>query len=105
MSRNAYRVFRCLLAGAVVLASVCGMSLNLAFGAEGQFDVNGGSSSLPVHGVVRASQQATITTDLAARVSSIGFKEGQRFNKGDVPMKVVIFYVSGPGEPFLHPVH
>ena len=27
------------------------------------------------------------------------------FNKGDVPMKVVIFYVSGPGEPFLHPVH
>jgi RND family efflux transporter MFP subunit len=33
---------------------------------------------------VRASQQATITTDLVARASSVGFREGQRFNKGDI---------------------
>lgn len=84
MSCCAYGAFRVLRAGVVVLASVHGMSVNLARGGESQFDVNGGSSTLPVHGVVRASQQATITTDLAARVSSIGFKEGQRFNKGDV---------------------
>ena len=27
------------------------------------------------------------------------------YNRGTEPMKVVIFYVSGPGEPFLHPAH
>ena len=27
------------------------------------------------------------------------------YNRGSEPTKVVIFYVSGPGEPFLHPVH
>ena len=26
------------------------------------------------------------------------------YNRSQEPMKVVIFYVSGPGEPFLHPV-
>jgi RND family efflux transporter MFP subunit len=83
MSCNAFGALRFLSIGAAVLASSHGISPHSAWAGEGQFDVNGGSSSLPVHGVVRASQQATITTDLMARVSSIGFKEGQRFNKGD----------------------
>jgi quercetin dioxygenase-like cupin family protein len=26
------------------------------------------------------------------------------YNRGETPAKVVIFYVSGPEEPFLHPV-
>jgi quercetin dioxygenase-like cupin family protein len=27
------------------------------------------------------------------------------YNRGTEPMKAIIFYVSGPGEPFLHVVH
>jgi len=81
MSRDVFGTFRFLSISAAVLISVHGLSLNPVRAGEAQYDVNSGSSSLPVHGVVRASQQATITTDLMARVSSIGFKEGQRFNK------------------------
>lgn len=36
-----------------------------------------------VRGIVRAAQQATLTTDLGARITAIGFKEGMRFAKGD----------------------
>ncbi len=42
------------------------------------------SLQLPVRGVVRASAQANITTDLPVIVTRIGFKEGERFKKGDV---------------------
>ena len=38
----------------------------------------------PVRGVVRPQSQATISTDLQARVSATHFKEGDRFVKGDV---------------------
>lgn len=38
----------------------------------------------PVRGVVRPQSQATISTDLSARVSSTNYKEGDRFKKGDV---------------------
>jgi membrane fusion protein, multidrug efflux system len=38
----------------------------------------------PIRGVVRPQSQATISTDLAARVSATNFKEGDRFKKGDV---------------------
>lgn len=38
----------------------------------------------PVRGVVRPQSQATISTDLQARVSATKFKEGDRFRKGDV---------------------
>jgi len=84
MPRNGCRAFRLLNASAALLAVTQALSSSLAWGGESQFDVNGGSSSLPIHGVVRASQQATITTDLVARASSVGFREGQRFNKGDI---------------------
>lgn len=36
-----------------------------------------------VRGIVRAAQQATLTTDLGARITAIGFKEGMPFAKGD----------------------
>lgn len=39
---------------------------------------------LPVRGLVRPLNQAAIATDLAARVSAVGFKEGESFAKGDV---------------------
>lgn len=38
----------------------------------------------PARGVVRPQNQATISTDLQARVSATKFKEGDRFRKGDV---------------------
>lgn len=40
--------------------------------------------NLPVRGVVRPSAQAAISTDLTAPVTSVGFKEGQSFQAGDI---------------------
>jgi membrane fusion protein, multidrug efflux system len=37
-----------------------------------------------VRGIVRASEQAMISTDLLTRVVKIGFQEGERFKAGDV---------------------
>lgn len=42
------------------------------------------ATQLPVRGVVRASAEANITSDLPSVVTKIGFKEGERFKKGDV---------------------
>ncbi len=39
---------------------------------------------LPVRGVVRALDQSSLSTDLAARVLKIGFREGEAFRKGDL---------------------
>jgi membrane fusion protein (multidrug efflux system) len=44
----------------------------------------GPSLQLPVRGVIRSSAQAVISTDLAARVNKVGFKEGEQFRKGDL---------------------
>lgn len=41
-------------------------------------------SRLPIRGIVRALNQASISTDVPARVSAIGFREAQAFKKGDV---------------------
>lgn len=38
----------------------------------------------PARGVVRPSAQAIISTDLTARVTKVGFKEGGQFRAGDV---------------------
>lgn len=40
--------------------------------------------SLPVRGVVRALDQSALSTDLAARVLKIGFREGEAFKTGDL---------------------
>lgn len=37
-----------------------------------------------VRGIVRANEQAMVSTDLQMRASKIGFQEGERFRKGDV---------------------
>ena len=39
---------------------------------------------VPVRGVIRSVQQATISTDLQARVAMIGFQDGESFTKGAV---------------------
>lgn len=42
------------------------------------------SRGLPIRGVVRPAEQATISTEIVATVAKVGFKEGQTFKKGDV---------------------
>lgn len=41
-------------------------------------------AGVPVRGVVRAVDQAQISTDLMARIEKIGFRAGEAFKKGDV---------------------
>jgi membrane fusion protein (multidrug efflux system) len=41
-------------------------------------------SAVPVRGVVRAVDQAAISTDVVARVAKIGFRAGEAFNTGDL---------------------
>ena len=43
-------------------------------------DVDG----VPVRGVIRALDQAALSTELQARVSKIGFREGESFKSGDL---------------------
>ncbi len=42
------------------------------------------SERLPIRGIVRPLHQASIATDLAARIARINFREAQSFRKGDV---------------------
>lgn len=46
-----------------------------------RFSIN---SDIPIRGIVRASARAELSTELSARVTKIGFKEGQSFKKGDL---------------------
>jgi RND family efflux transporter MFP subunit len=39
---------------------------------------------LPIRGVVKPAEQATISTEIVATVAKVGFKEGQSFKKGDI---------------------
>lgn len=41
-------------------------------------------SDVPVRGVVRAVDQAAISTDIVARVAKISFRAGEAFSKGDL---------------------
>jgi RND family efflux transporter MFP subunit len=40
--------------------------------------------TVPVRGVIRAIDQAALSTELQARVTKIGFREGEAFKKGDL---------------------
>jgi RND family efflux transporter MFP subunit len=40
--------------------------------------------NMPVRGLVRPLNQATVATELSARVAVVGFREGERFSKGDL---------------------
>lgn len=39
---------------------------------------------VPVRGVIRALDEASLSTELAAQVAKIGFREGEAFKKGDL---------------------
>jgi membrane fusion protein, multidrug efflux system len=41
-------------------------------------------ANVPVRGVVKAIDKASLSTDLAARVATIGFREGETFKRGDL---------------------
>lgn len=59
--------------------------LALAGVVEAMDDNTGdGSQQLPVRGVIRSPHQAVISAQLVARILKIGFREGERFNKGDL---------------------
>jgi membrane fusion protein, multidrug efflux system len=82
-SINSYRrlllalLRRCKLA--IALSSLVGVSATCAGELATQT-----SQQLSVRGIMRASAQASISTDLVARVARVGFKEGERFRAGDV---------------------
>jgi RND family efflux transporter MFP subunit len=40
--------------------------------------------NIPVRGLVRPLNQATVATEFSARVAVVGFREGERFSKGDL---------------------
>ncbi|MGB4867358.1 MAG: efflux RND transporter periplasmic adaptor subunit, partial [Hyphomicrobium sp.] len=68
-----------LLMGAFVASA---MLVAPARAAEPPAAVNG--EAMPVRGVIRAIDQAALSTDLQARVMQIGFREGETFKKGDL---------------------
>jgi membrane fusion protein, multidrug efflux system len=63
------------------VAAVVGLTAALGLSTS---NADTGSQSDPVRGIVRSLQQAMISTDLQARATKIGFKEGEHFRKGDV---------------------
>jgi RND family efflux transporter MFP subunit len=66
-----------LIAGAVVAVPLLCMCCVAADAADVE-------TRTPVRGVVRPVEQATISTDLSARVAEVRFKEGDRFARGDL---------------------
>ena len=43
---------------------------------------------IPIRGVIQASREGVISTELVTRVTQVGFKEGETFKKGDVLIKL-----------------
>ena len=70
----------------VVKTCVAGLALAVSAGAGGRAAEmqRPAEPSVPVRGVIRAIEQAQLSTDLMARVASIGFRTGERFKKGDL---------------------
>lgn len=78
LHRRVSRAFQALI---IVLAVFCYAGTAHVEPAD---SVKGGSRFLQARGVVRPAQQARITADLVAPLSKVGFREGQKFRKGDL---------------------
>lgn len=71
-----------------LVSIMCG--LVLAVGANATISSAGDTAhltpetSVPARGVIRAVDQAQLSTDLAARIAKIGFREGEAFRAGDL---------------------
>jgi membrane fusion protein, multidrug efflux system len=56
-----------------------------AYAADGPMPQSGNDeANVPVRGIIRALDQAALSTDLQARAVTIGFREGEAFKKGDL---------------------
>lgn len=65
--------------------AVCGLCLTPSVAKNNASDaLKEFSRQMPVRGIVRSSHQADIATDLSARITKVGFKEGEHFFKHDL---------------------
>ena len=64
-----------------VLLGVCVLAATVTSPADAEM---AGASKAPVRGVVRPVRQASISTDLPARISRLPFREAEAFKTGDV---------------------
>ena len=69
------------VAGLLIVSGLLVSGGNLGTGPGAASDT---ANQLPVRGMIRSSDQASISTDLIAPVVEIGFKEGATFRKGDL---------------------
>lgn len=67
-----------------VAAGLVGLATRVSGETAGTGETPRQTRALPIRGVVRALEEATISTEIIASVSKIGFKEGQFFKKGDL---------------------
>ncbi len=65
-------------AGVVMLTSAAALAGGVSTTAIGDY------SSVPARGIVRAVDQAQLSSDLNARVAKVGFRVGEPFKKGDL---------------------
>jgi len=70
------RIKRPLVDAALLLVCTAGIA------AAGEIDPS--SSDAPVRGIIKSVHQATLATDLQARIIRLPLREGQRFQKGDL---------------------
>lgn len=68
----------------LAVLSVASFSAIAAARAQSEVAPTQAADDVPVRGVVRALDQASLSTELQARVASIGFREGEAFKKGDL---------------------
>ena len=69
-------------AGILAIAAACVAAVPLCAGEVPSPVLD--EADVPVRGVVKAIDKASLSTDLAARVERIGFREGETFKKGDL---------------------
>lgn len=70
---------------AAALALVPAIAFTLLAPANAERDSEHGTEDkVPVRGVVRALDEASLSTELSVRVTAVGFREGQAFKKGDL---------------------
>jgi len=79
--RGAGRSILSISALAAIVAGIVTGLLALPRGSSGAVEPE--MIKMPIRGVVRAVYQATFSTELQALVSKVGFKVGERFEKGD----------------------
>jgi membrane fusion protein (multidrug efflux system) len=68
----------------ILIATIVAAGLVVTGRPAAENDATTIAMRLPIRGIVRAVNQAAISTDLAAPVTKVAFKEGEAFRKGDI---------------------